>query len=158
MIKHRELVDHNLIYRSRLAITFLIGLIQCAMAILSMFDRLTEVTGSEHVLFYIMTNDKYWGGAFTISALLVFIGFRQYRLHSISMSLSSGLLLTWGILTIGDVVTDSLYNHPLVGGVLALAVGIVAFFMSQIWNVVLWDIRYNNYTLAKAGAQVAWKE
>lgn len=35
--------------------------------------------------------------------------------------------------------------------------GIVAFFMSQIWNVILWDIKYNHHTLAEAGAQITWK-
>ena len=153
MMKH----DHNLVYKSRIGVTFLIGIAQFVMVVLALFSRLSEPAGSEYIVFNILTDDKYWSGMFTICAILVFIGFKQYRLHPISMSVSSGLLLVWGILTVGDIITSPVDNFPIVGGVLSVMLGIVAFFMSQIWNVILWDIKYNHHTLAEAGAQITWK-
>jgi len=153
---HRNL-DHTLVYKARLGVTFLIGISQAIMAILALYSRLSESTGSQYALFYILTDDRYWAGAFTIASVIVFMGFKQYRLHPISMSVSSGLLLVWGVLTVGDIVTSPIDSLPIISGILSIALGIVAFFMSQIWNVILWDIKYNHHTLAEAGAQVIWK-
>ena len=114
MMKH----DHNLVYKSRIGVTFLIGIAQFVMAVLALFSRLSEPAGSEYIVFNVLTDDKYWSGMFTICA----VG-----------------------------------NFPIVGGVLSIMLGIVAFFMSQIWNVILWDIKYNHHTLAEAGAQITWK-
>lgn len=86
------------------------------MAVLALFSRLSEPAGSEYIVFNVLTDDKYWSGMFTICAILVFIGFKQYRLHPISMSVSSGLLLVWGILTVGDIITSPVDNFPIVGG------------------------------------------
>ena len=130
MMKH----DHNLVYKSRIGVTFLIGIAQFVMAVLALFSRLSEPAGSEYIVFNVLTDDKYWSGMFTICAILV-----------------------WGILTVGDIITSPVDNFPIVGGVLSIMLGIVAFFMSQIWNVILWDIKYNHHTLAEAGAQITWK-
>ncbi len=149
--------DHALVYKAKLSITFLIGVAQFTMAVLTLFNRLSESANSEYILFNVLTNDAYWAGAFTISALLVFIGFSQYKLHPISMSVSSGLLLVWGLLIIGDVITTPINGLPIISGILAIALGVVSFFMSQIWNIILWDVKYNHHTISEAGAQVTWK-
>lgn len=150
MKEHLELV-----YKARIGVTHSLGLVQAILAVLSMIDKLNSSGYSSFSTLDTLINDSYWGGMFIISSIVVLMGVKYPRVYPAAMSISSGLFLVWGILTLAENLTLEGMNVPIVGGVLSISLGIVSYFMSQIWNSIIWNIKVKNSTMELEGAALA---
>lgn len=143
--------DTVLVYKARLGVTALIGAVDLALAFIAIIDKLS-VQEHTHLEFFRIMEEHYWGGMFLISGILTIAGFKQYRLFPVAMSISAGLLLVWGSLDLASAITATGGDAPLSGGILAIACGVTAFFMSQIWNSIYWEMKIKHLTVEQAGA------
>lgn len=149
--------DTVLIYKARIGVTALVGAVDLVLAIIALFEEL-NVREFAYLEFFSILEEHYWGGMFLIAAAATFAGFKQYRIFPIAMSVSAGLLLVWGALDLGSTLTANNANIPLTGGILAIAFGVVASFMSQIWNSIMWEMKIKHISVEQAGALLTTRD
>lgn len=132
----------KLAYRARNNITLIILITEIIMAALAAVNKLNDHSCqcSHRIQFFnIVVDYRYWAVVFTVLAIATLIGFRAPKYHGITMSLAAGAFLIWGVLTVGDSLSNIDDDLSLVGGILAVTIGTICFYMSQIWNTIIWN-------------------
>lgn len=129
----------KLAYRARNNITLIILITEIIMAALAAVNKLNDNDVNRIQFFNIVEDYRYWAVVFTVLAIATLIGFRTPKYHGITMSLAAGAFLIWGVLTVGDSLSNIDDDLSLVGGILAVTIGTICFYMSQIWNTIIWN-------------------
>lgn len=129
------MMSTKLAYRARNNITLIILITEIIMAAYKLNDN--DVNRIQ--FFNIVEDYRYWAVVFTVLAIATLISFRAPKYHGITMSLAAGAFLIWGVLTVGDSLSNIDDDLSLVGGILAVTIGTICFYMSQIWNTIIWN-------------------
>lgn len=133
------MMSTKLAYRARNNITLIILITEIIMAALAAVNKLNDNDVNRIQFFNIVVDYRYWAVVFTVLAIATLIGFRAPKYHGITMSLAAGAFLIWGVLTVGDSLSNIDDDLSLVGGILAVTIGTICFYMSQIWNTIIWN-------------------
>lgn len=131
-----------IINRARNFTTLVIGLAEILMALLATKGHLNVTVESTSQTMTLAVNESFWSGAFLISGLLVLVAFKIPTVKAVSMSFAAAVLIVWGIIE-QIYMFGTVRPVSWVGAILAVALGVIAVGMANIWSVVHWTDKVN---------------
>lgn len=112
------------------------------MALLATKGHLNVTVESTSQTMTLAVNESFWSGAFLISGLLVLVAFKIPTVKAVSMSFAAAVLIVWGIIE-QIYMFGTVRPVSWVGAILAVALGVIAVGMANIWSVVHWTDKVN---------------